>query len=119
VTLRGEGRFLALTDTLPAGLEPLDGWLKTTASDLAGASTRVSGQGSWISLWRRGTFDHVEKHDDRVVAYAIRLGSGRHEFSYLARATTPGTFTAIGTRVEAMYAPEISGASSATTVTVR
>jgi uncharacterized protein YfaS (alpha-2-macroglobulin family) len=119
VTLRGEGRFLALTDTLPAGLEPIDGWLRTTASDLAAGATRVNDGAGWLGQWRRGTFDHVEKHDDRVVAYATRLGSGRHEFSYLARATTPGTFTAAGTRVEAMYAPEVMGKGSASTLTIR
>ena len=97
--------------------------------DLAGAqafgsraprAARTTGQGAdWRSWWRRGTFDHVEKHDDRVVAFATRLGSGRHEFSYLARATTSGIFTAAGARVEAMYAPEVTGRSAATTITVR
>jgi uncharacterized protein YfaS (alpha-2-macroglobulin family) len=120
VTLRGEGRYLALTDPLPAGLEPLDGWFQTTASDLGRVATRMTGQGSdWLARWRRGTFDHVEKHDDRVVAFATRLGSGRHEFSYLVRATTSGTFTAAGARVEAMYAPEVTGRSAASTITVK
>jgi uncharacterized protein YfaS (alpha-2-macroglobulin family) len=120
IHLRGEGRYLALTDPLPAGLEPLDGWFQTTASDLARQSTRTTGSGGdWRALWRRGTFDHIEKHDDRVVAFATRLGSGKHEFSYLARATTPGTFTAAGARVEAMYAPEMTGRSAAGRVEIR
>jgi uncharacterized protein YfaS (alpha-2-macroglobulin family) len=119
VTLRGEGRYLALTDPLPAGFEPLEGWFRTTASDLAREATRTSTGDDWLSWWRRGDFDHVEKHDDRVVAFATRLGSGRHEFSYLVRATTAGTFGAAGARVEAMYAPELEGRSQAATVTVR
>jgi uncharacterized protein YfaS (alpha-2-macroglobulin family) len=120
VTLRGEGRYLALTDPLPAGFEPLEGWFQTTASDLGRVATRTTGQGAdWRSWWRRGTFDHIEKHDDRVIAFATRLGSGRHEFSYLVRATTSGAFTAAGARVEAMYAPEVTGRSAATTITVR
>jgi alpha-2-macroglobulin len=118
VTLRGEGRYLALTDPLPAGVEAIDSWLQTTASDLARDATRVTGS-DWMSWWRRGTFDHVEKHDDRIVAFATRLGSGRHEFSYLVRATTAGTFHAAGARLEAMYAPELEGRSEAVTLTIK
>ena len=53
------------------------------------------------------------------IAFATRLASGRHEFSYLVRATTAGTFQAAGARVEAMYAPELGGRSQAATVTVK
>src|SRR5262249_48895900 len=42
VTLRGEGRYLALTDPLPAGFEPIDDWFETTARDLADEATRTS-----------------------------------------------------------------------------
>jgi uncharacterized protein YfaS (alpha-2-macroglobulin family) len=72
-----------------------------------------------MSIWRRGDFDHVEEHDDRVLAFATRLGSGRHEFSDLVRATTAGTFTVPGARVEAMYEPALEGRSQAAAVTVR
>ena len=119
VTLRGEGRYLALTDPIPAGFETIDSWFNTTASDLARQATRtLPGNNDWLSWWRRGVFDHVEKHDDRVQAFATRLSSGRHEFSYLVRATTSGTF-ASGTRVEAMYTPELMGRSAASTVTIK
>jgi alpha-2-macroglobulin len=114
-----EGRFLAFTDPLPAGLEPIDGALNTTARDLGRESTRQSSDRSWLDRWRRGGFDHVEKHDDRVVAYATRLAPGRHEFSYLARAMTSGSFATAGTWGEAMYAPEITGRAPAATVVVR
>jgi hypothetical protein len=69
--------------------------------------------------WRRGGFDFVEKHDDRIIAFATRLAAGRHEFTYLARATTAGTFGAAGTFGEAMYAPEIMGRGAGVTVTVK
>ena len=119
VSLPHEGRFLAFTDPLPAGFEAVDGTLKTTASDLAAVSTtQSSGQDGW-AWWRRGGFDHVEKHDDKVLAFATRLTAGRHEFTYLARATTAGTFNAPGATGEAMYAPEITGRSAAATVTIK
>ena len=119
VTIRGEGRYLALTDPLPAGFEPIDAWFNTTARDLAREATRGSEDDDWWLWWRGDGFDHVEKHDDRVLAFATRLKSGRHEFSYLVRATTAGTFGVGGARLEAMYAPELEGKSQAATVTVK
>jgi uncharacterized protein YfaS (alpha-2-macroglobulin family) len=119
VSLPHEGRFLAFTDPLPAGFEAVDGSLKTTATDLAAVSTTQSSAADRFAWWRRGGFDFVEKHDDRVMAFATRLGAGRHEFTYLVRATTAGTFGAAGAFGEAMYAPEVMGRGSATVVTVK
>jgi uncharacterized protein YfaS (alpha-2-macroglobulin family) len=119
VLLAHEGRFLAITDPVPAGLEPIDGAFKTTATELGQQATRQSSNAEPFLWWRRGGFDHVEKHDDRVVAFATRLSAGRHEISYLARALTPGTFETMGTWGEALYAPEIEGRASPTTVHVR
>ena len=119
VTLRGEGRYLALADPLPAGVEPIESWFHTTSSDLAREATSAGAGNGWLSRWRRGGFDYVEKHDDRVLAFATRLGSGRHQLSYLVRATTAGTFGAQGARLEAMYAPELNGRSQAATIIVR
>jgi uncharacterized protein YfaS (alpha-2-macroglobulin family) len=119
VSLPHEGRFLAFTDPIPAGFEPVDGTLKTTAMDLGAVSTTQTSATDRFAWWRRGGFDHVEKHDDKVMAFATRLGAGRHEFTYLVRATTAGTFSVAGTFGEAMYAPEIMGRGAATTVTVK
>jgi uncharacterized protein YfaS (alpha-2-macroglobulin family) len=119
VTVPHEGRYLAITDPVAAGFEPIDGTLKTTASDLGRVATTQSSGGDWRAWWRRGGFDHVEKHDDRVIAFATRLSAGRHEFSYLVRATTAGSFSVAGPRGEAMYAPEISGRGPAGTIRIR
>ncbi len=120
VTLPKERRYVAVTDPVPAGFEAVDGWFSTTASDLARQSS-VSGDegGNWWRRWQRGGFDHVEKFDDRVMIFATRLSDGTHEYSYLVRATTSGTFTAQGTWAEEMYAPEVNGRSSPATVVIR
>ena len=117
MTLPHEGRFLAFTDPIPAGFETVDGSLRTTATDLGAVSDAVE-RADRYAWWRRGGFDFVEKHDDRVVAFATRLAAGRHEFTYLVRATTAGTFRAAGTFGEAMYAPEVMGRGASATVTV-
>ena len=119
INLPREGRYIALTDPMPAGFEPVDANLKTTATDLAAQASISNGGSNWLTWWRRGGFDHVEKHDDRVVAFATRLAAGRHEFSYLVRATTAGTFTAAGAQAEEMYAPEVKGRSAASVIQIR
>ena len=68
--------------------------------------------------WRRGGFEHVEKHDDRVMAFATRLAAGRHELTYLARATTAGTFTPPGIRRSDVRAGD-RGQSMPVTITVK
>ena len=123
VTVPKERRFVAVTDPLPAGLEPVDGWFSTTASDLArDASTFQTSEGSvlgWQEFWRHGGFDNVEKYDDRVIVFGTRLGEGRHEFSYIVRATTAGTFKAAGAVAEEMYAPDVQGRAATTTIVIR
>jgi hypothetical protein len=116
-----ERRYVAVTDPLPAGLEPVESWFATTAADLAGgAEPEDDGEGADPSdWWERGGFDRVERHDDRVLLFATRLSEGRHVFSYLARATTAGQFTAAPARAEEMYEPEVFGRTGATVIEVR
>jgi hypothetical protein len=116
-----ERRFVAVTDPLAAGFEPVESWFATTASDVAKATDEQDGaaQPTWQDLWRRGTFDHIERHDDRVLLFATRLSEGHHEFSYVVRATTAGTFLTAPARVEEMYEPEVSGRTATQTLEVR
>jgi uncharacterized protein YfaS (alpha-2-macroglobulin family) len=116
-----ERRYVAVTDPIPAGFEPVESWFATTAADLAKANDQEDGprQRRWDDIWRRGTFDHVERHDDRVDLFATRLASGHHEFSYIVRAATAGTFVTAPTLAEEMYAPEISGRASTQTIEVK
>jgi uncharacterized protein YfaS (alpha-2-macroglobulin family) len=118
LTLPKERRYVAVTDALPAGMEAVDGWFRTTASDLAkDASVQDNGATPW--WWERGGFDHIEKYDDRVALFATRLADGRHEFSYLVRATTTGSFRVPGTIAEEMYAPEVTGRTAPVTIDIR
>ncbi len=118
-TLPKERRYVAVTDPLAAGFEAVDGWFKTTAADLAKDASAQSGDDSWLARWRKGGFDFVDKYDDRVVLFATRLSEGRHEFSYVVRATTAGVFAAAGAWAEEMYAPEVNGRSAPATVTIK
>ncbi len=64
-------------------------------------------------------FDHAERHDDRVQLFATRLHEGTHVYSYVARATTAGTFRTAPTHAEEMYTPEIFGRTASTVIEVK
>ncbi|HEX5071114.1 MAG TPA: MG2 domain-containing protein [Vicinamibacterales bacterium] len=119
ITLPKERRYVAVSDPLAAGFEAVDSWFRTTAADLAKDASSQPSDGSFFTWWQRGGFDYVEKYDDRVALFATRLSQGRHEFSYIVRATTAGTFSAPGTWAEEMYAPEVNGRSAPATVVIK
>jgi hypothetical protein len=121
--LTKERRFVAVTDPLPAGFEAVESWFATTRRDLAAQqSSSDDGRGDedgWTSWWRRGGFDHVERHDDRIQLFATRLSEGAHEFSYIVRATTAGTFRTAPARAEEMYEPEVFGRTATTMIEIK
>ncbi|HEX8152955.1 MAG TPA: hypothetical protein VF698_07520, partial [Thermoanaerobaculia bacterium] len=121
VTLRvratKERQFVAVTDPIPAGTEPVEAAFATTASALV--QQQVSESSSTWRWWERNGWDHVERHDDRVNVFATRLAEGEHTFTYLVRATTAGTFTTAPTRAEEMYEPEVFGRAGTVTVEVK
>jgi uncharacterized protein YfaS (alpha-2-macroglobulin family) len=133
VTLRlrltKERRFVAMSDPLPAGFELVESWFATTASDLARAQDAQAAadeaadsevaDNRWRAWWERGGFDHVERHDDRVLAFATRLSEGIHEFAYIARATTAGSFRTAPAHAEEMYEPEVFGRTATAVIEVR
>jgi uncharacterized protein YfaS (alpha-2-macroglobulin family) len=119
LTLPQERRYVAVTDPLPGGLEAVDSFFRTTATDLARDASVGNNAGANGWWFERGGFDHIEKHDDRVTLFATRLSQGRHEFSYIVRATTTGTFGASGAVAEQMYAPEVQGRTDAVVLEVR
>jgi len=85
---------VALTDRLPAGLEPID-------TRLATEQQRVEAGGDpWVWTWR-------ELHDERVAFFANYLPAGTHHAEYLARATRSGTFLRPAAGAEAMYDPAV------------
>jgi uncharacterized protein YfaS (alpha-2-macroglobulin family) len=98
--------FVMIEDALPAGLEPVDTHLTT---EFAGAAR---------ALDARAPEDHRELRDQGVRIAINDLPPGLHRYSYLARASTPGTFVVPPVRVEEMYHPDTQGLSAATQFTV-
>jgi uncharacterized protein YfaS (alpha-2-macroglobulin family) len=121
--LTKERRFVAVTDPLPAGFEAVESWFATTARDVAEQQDRQRNDGGdandWRNWWRHSGFDRVERHDDRIQLFATRLSEGLHEFSYIVRATTAGSFRTAPTRAEEMYEPEVFGRTGTAVIEVK
>lgn len=108
---------VALVDNLPAGLEILNPELATTEAipaDTGGGNTgvveygsRSYGYGSW--WWRQYWFEHQNFRDERAEAFASLLWEGVYNYTYVARATTPGEFVVPPAKAEEMYHSETFG----------
>jgi alpha-2-macroglobulin len=118
---------VALVDPLPAGLEALNPALAVTGAppdevqtvDVIGAPG-IGGPGRpghWW-WWRRPWFEHQNLRDERVEAFASLLWEGVYTYSYVARATTPGSFVVPPTKAEEMYHPETFGRAASDRVVV-
>lgn len=108
---------VALVDPLPAGFETLNPSLATTGNiprdskqtGVAEYGSRSYGHGWW--WWRPEWFEHQNLRDERTEAFASLLWEGVYNYSYVARATTPGNFIVPPTKAEEMYHPETFGRS--------
>ncbi|HVF46839.1 MAG TPA: hypothetical protein VNA17_04670, partial [Pyrinomonadaceae bacterium] len=106
---------VALVDNLPAGLEILNPGLAVTEAvpadtrgntEVVTYGTRSLGHSWW---WRQHWFEHQNFRDERAEAFASLLWEGVYNYSYVARATTPGQFVVPPAKAEEMYAPETFG----------
>jgi uncharacterized protein YfaS (alpha-2-macroglobulin family) len=121
VTVPADRAFVALEDPLPAGLEPVDTGLRTSGveafASIGSRSAAVEGDGSTWQAFLYGRWDgerwspweHQELHDDRVSYFARVLWTGSYTASYIARATTAGSFVAPPAYAEEMYNPAVQG----------
>ncbi|MGH7467420.1 MAG: alpha-2-macroglobulin family protein [Longimicrobiales bacterium] len=129
ITVPAERHFVVVDDPLPAGLEAVDLSLRTVAPfGAAFAQVRdaepeqQSDQYDWyFGSWDSGVwsaFDHKELRDDRVVYVATVLLPGTYTATYLARATTAGTFIMPPAHAEEMYNPAVNGRTGGGVFTV-
>jgi alpha-2-macroglobulin len=109
---------IAVVDPLPAGFEILDSAFATTARKLKSMSPNEN-QGEnndyygyeydYYDWWWFSGFRQIEKHDDKVILFADYLAPGKHQFTYLVRATSTGEFRAASTSAEEMYDASVNG----------
>lgn len=107
---------VALVDPMPAGFEALNPALAVTGAvprDDKDTNAR-SRWGWWAWQW----FEHQNMRDERVEAFTSLLWEGVYNYSYVARATTPGNFVVPPTKAEEMYHPETFGRGASDRVVV-
>jgi hypothetical protein len=105
---------VALADPLPAGLEIINPALAVTGSLPQDPQQPRGYYGWWWCTW----FEHQNLRDERAEAFTSLLWEGVYEYTYFARATTPGTFVAPPAKAEEMYSPEVFGRSASAVVIV-
>ncbi len=91
VESKNDYEYLVIDDPKPAGFEAVEvqsGW-------------------TWDKLPA-----YKEFRDERVAFFVENLPQGTHNLSYRVKAEIPGRFSALPTKVEAMYAPTIRGNSA-------
>ncbi len=93
--------YVLIEDAFPSGCEVTE----------RGESDETLEWGFWYSS--------VDVRDDRVAFFARTLRKGRHVIEYNLRAQTPGTYRALPTLLQAMYAPELRAESAEARVEVR
>lgn len=116
VILPQESLFVVVEDPLPAGFEAVNPAFQTESEERQNLLEKLSGSTGWRRWWQG--FNHIEMHDDRVLLFADSLTPGIHTHRYLVRALTYGTFSAPGTKIEEMYAPEVFGRSEEMTIKI-
>jgi uncharacterized protein YfaS (alpha-2-macroglobulin family) len=122
--------FVVIDDPLPAGFEPIDTQLRTTATAYSQAGQAESDAGcdgcdgsdadgsgeigrGYSSAWSR-----QELRDDRALTFVDHMPGGIYHYRYFARATTAGRFVVPPTKAEGMYEPETFGRTAAAVVEI-
>jgi uncharacterized protein YfaS (alpha-2-macroglobulin family) len=106
---------VALVDRLPAGLEIINPDLAVSENVPSDPNATTNNSGYW---WWGPWYDHQNLRDAGAEAFAPFLWDGVYNYSYVARATTPGEFVVPPAKAEEMYSPEVFGRSASDKVIV-
>jgi uncharacterized protein YfaS (alpha-2-macroglobulin family) len=106
---------VALVDPLPAGLEALNPALAVQGALPPDESKRSTPYWYWFRPW----YEHQNLRDERAEVFTSLLWEGVYEYTYYARATTPGQFVVPPPKAEEMYSPEVFGRGATARVVVK
>ncbi|HSF80912.1 MAG TPA: alpha-2-macroglobulin family protein [Anaerolineales bacterium] len=106
---------VALADPLPAGLEIVNPGLAVSGSIPQDPNSPDYRYGWW---WWGPWYEHQNLRDERAEAFTPLLWDGVYQYTYIARATTPGRYIVPPAKAEEMYSPEVFGRSGSAVVIV-
>ncbi len=107
--------YIVINDPLPAGMEALDASLATDTavpSSYTAQDYKDRGWGWWY-------FSHIELRDEKVVLSADYLPAGTYVYTYLARASSEGTFNIIPPTASEFYFPDVGGRGAGSVFVVK
>lgn len=117
----GARYHVALADPLPAGAEPVNTALAGNREVLP-PNEGPGGGPIPLSIrypfWRMSWYDHQNFRDHQAEAFTSVLYSGKYDYEYQIRATTPGHYHVPPTKMEEMYSPETFGRTATEEVIV-
>jgi uncharacterized protein YfaS (alpha-2-macroglobulin family) len=96
---------IVIDDPLPAGMEALDSTLVTDTA----VPTSYTAQDYKERGWGWWYFSHVELRDEKIVLSTDYLPAGTYVYTYIARASTAGTFKVIPPTASEFYFPDVGG----------
>ena len=97
--------YLVVDDPLPAGFEAIDSTILTDTAVPTSYTVQDYNERGW-GWW---FFPHIELRDEKVVLSADYLPAGTYVYTYLARASTAGTFKVIPPTASEFYFPDVGG----------
>ncbi len=115
--------YVVVEDPLPAGCEAVDVTLNTTSvvGEPPGVRNLTAEEEDYWYRWYGWGwwwFSHSEMRDEKVALFATYLPRGTYEYSYIMRASVPGTYNVIPATAYEMYFPEVFGRSDGARFTV-
>lgn len=116
LTMAADNRryHVALVDPLPAGLEAINPSLAVSGGLPVDPGSEEPRSRWWWGPW----YEHQNLRDERVEVFTTLLWDGVYEYTYVARATTPGRFVVPPPKAEEMYSPEVFGRGGSDVVIV-
>ncbi|MEX1020784.1 MAG: Ig-like domain-containing protein [Litorilinea sp.] len=108
---------LALRIPVPAGLEPIDPALSISPYDTPMLGMELEDAPS--SNWRTWQPVATDFKSEAVTVFATYLQAGAYEYTFTARAATPGEFRVLPAHAELIYFNEVWGRSAGALFTVR
>jgi len=116
VNLPQDGFYMILEDHLPGGLEAVNEKLNNTSHENVWMDYDYYDE---IFYWEDYGYNYKEIRADRVSFFITQMGKGKREYTYLARATRPGDFSALPTEIYAMYDESLWGRSASGKLVVK
>ncbi len=107
--------YVVIDDPLPAGLEAVDASIMTDTQVPSIYTVQDYNERGW-GWWY---FDHIELRDEKVVLSSDYLPAGTYVYTYLARASTAGTFKVIPPTASEFYFPDVGGRGAGSVFTVK